>query len=89
MGFRFRTRFKLAPGLYANAGSLGLGLSVGGHGGSVSFGSSGTYLNSSIPGTGISFRNRVGGGGRGGGRGSGLSQREMREAAHAAVSADD
>ena len=61
MGFRFRKSIRLAPGLRLNFGKRGMSISAGVKGGSVTFGSRGTYANVSIPGTGISYRARIGG----------------------------
>ena len=62
MALRFRRSFKIAPGVRVNIGKNGLSsISVGTRGASMSFGKSGTYSNVGIPGTGLSFRNKVGG----------------------------
>jgi hypothetical protein len=61
MGFRFRKSIRLAPGVRLNFGKRGLSISAGVKGASVTLGSRGTYANMSIPGTGISYRTRVGG----------------------------
>lgn len=61
MGFRFRKRVKILPGVRVNIGLNGASLSIGPRGASVSIGKNGTYLNTSIPGTGISFRNKISG----------------------------
>jgi hypothetical protein len=61
MAFRFRKSFKIAPGVRVNLGKSGFSsISVGPRGASMSFGKSGIYSNVGIPGTGISFRNKVG-----------------------------
>lgn len=60
MGFRFRKSVKLLPGVRVNFGLNGASLSVGPRGASVSIGKNGTHTNLSIPGTGISFREKVG-----------------------------
>lgn len=62
MGFRFRKSFRLAPGLRMNLSGSGLGFSVGPRGATVSFGKRGAYMNAGIPGTGISMREKIGGG---------------------------
>lgn len=61
MGFRFRKSFKVAPGVRINLGKRGLSANVGKRGASMSFGKSGTYANIGIPGTGLSYRTKVGG----------------------------
>ncbi len=60
MGFRFRKSFKLAPGVRMNLSGSGVGWTLGPRGASLGIGKRGTYLNASIPGTGISSRQRLG-----------------------------
>lgn len=60
MAFRFRKSVKLLPGVRVNFGLKGASLSVGPRGASVSLGKNGAYSNFSIPGTGISFREKIG-----------------------------
>ncbi|MGE4554160.1 MAG: DUF4236 domain-containing protein [Desulfovibrionaceae bacterium] len=62
MGFRFRRSVRIAPGLRINFGKTGMSLTAGGRGGSMTFGPRGVYSNWGIPGTGISYRSRIGGG---------------------------
>lgn len=61
MGLRFRRSLKLAPGVRLNLSKSGLGVSVGVRGASVSVGPRGAYANVGIPGTGISYREKLGG----------------------------
>ena len=61
MGWSFRKRIKIAPGIHMNIGKNGPSFSVGGKGASVSFGEKGTYLNTSIPGTGLRNRQKIDG----------------------------
>lgn len=61
MAYRFRKRFKIAPGLHLNASSSGLGFSVGPRGATVSVGPSGTYLNTKIPGLPLYERKKLSG----------------------------
>jgi Protein of unknown function (DUF4236) len=61
MGFRFRKSIRLAPGVRLNFGKRGMSISAGVKGASVTLGSRGTYANMSIPGTGVSYRTRLGG----------------------------
>ena len=61
MGLRFRKRVKIAPGVHVNLGKRGASLSVGGRGASVNVSKRGTYANVGIPGTGISYREKIGG----------------------------
>lgn len=60
MGFRFRKSFKIIPGVRLNIGKKGLSTTVGGRGLSVNIGKKGAYLNAGIPGTGISYREKIG-----------------------------
>src|SRR5262245_59046212 len=61
MGFRFRKSIKLAPGLRMNVSSSGVSCNIGPRGASISVGKRRTYLNTSIPGTGFSARERISG----------------------------
>lgn len=63
MGLRFRKSFKLAPGVRMNVGLGGTSWSIGPRGASVSLGKRGVYFNSGIPGTGLSTRAKLSGGG--------------------------
>jgi hypothetical protein len=62
MGLRFRRSVRLAPGIRLNFSGSGISTTIGGRGHSVNIGRRGTYLNAGIPGTGISMRERIGGG---------------------------
>lgn len=64
MGARFRRSMKLAPGLRINFSASGASLSMGGRGSSVTIGKRGAYANVGIPGTGLSFRQRIDSGSR-------------------------
>lgn len=59
MALRFRKSVKILPGVRVNFGLKGASLNVGARGASVSIGKQGTYSNVSIPGTGISFREKI------------------------------
>jgi hypothetical protein len=59
MALRFRKSIKILPGVRVNIGLKGASLNVGPRGASVSIGKQGVYTNASIPGTGISFREKV------------------------------
>lgn len=62
MGFRFRKSFTIIPGVKINFGKKSTGISIGGKCGGVSFNSkSGARVRASIPGTGISFSEKLGG----------------------------
>ncbi|NNM56304.1 DUF4236 domain-containing protein [Acidocella sp.] len=55
MGFRFRKRFKIAPGIRVNLSKSGASLSVGKPGSTVNFGKRGERVTTGIPGTGLSY----------------------------------
>jgi hypothetical protein len=59
MGLRFRQRVKICPGLYINIGLGGLSVTAGVRGASMTLGQKGAYLNAGIPGTGVSFRQKI------------------------------
>lgn len=60
MGFRFRKRIKIAPGVSINLTSKGVSSgSVGGKGVTLNVGKDGTKATTSIPGTGISYSQRL------------------------------
>ena len=62
MGIRFRKSIKIAPGVKVNVGKKSVGVSVGGKYGGVSVNSkSGTRVRTSVPGTGVSYTQKVGG----------------------------
>jgi hypothetical protein len=60
MGWRFRKSFKVLPGVKLNLSRRGLSATLGGSPFSVNIGAAGVYANASIPGTGISYRQRIG-----------------------------
>jgi len=61
MALRFRKSIKLAPGIRWNLSGTGSSWTIGPRGASVGIGKRGVYLNSGIPGTGISSRSRLSG----------------------------
>lgn len=61
MSWRFRHSFKIIPGLKLNLSKSGLSASIGGAPFTVNVGSHGLYGTASIPGTGVSFRQRLSG----------------------------
>ena len=63
MGFRFSRRVSILPGLRLNVSASGLSLSAGVRGAHMTFGPRGTYASLGIPGTGLLYRQRVGGAG--------------------------
>lgn len=61
MGLYFRKSVNLGGGLRLNFSKSGIGLSGGVKGARISTGPRGTYMNLSIPGTGIGYRTKLGG----------------------------
>lgn len=59
MAFRFRKRIRLMPGIYLNLGKNGISTTIGPRGANINFGKGGVYLNAGIPGTGISYREKL------------------------------
>jgi hypothetical protein len=64
MAFRFRRSIKIAPGIKLNLGKTGGSFSFGCRGSTVTIGRGGTFANVGIPGTGLSWRTKVNGGGK-------------------------
>src|SRR4051812_42036728 len=61
MGWRFRKSFKVIPGVRLNLSKSGLSCSIGGAPLTVKVGPHGVYGTASLPGTGVSFRQRFSG----------------------------
>jgi hypothetical protein len=62
MGFRFRKSIKILPGVRANFGKSGLtSVSVGKRGLSANVGKKDVHVNVGIPGSGLSYREKIGG----------------------------
>lgn len=59
MGMRFRKSIKIAPGIRLSATHRGLGVRLGGRGGGISFSPSGTRVSAGIPGTGLSWSEKM------------------------------
>ena len=59
MGYSFRRRVKIAPGVHLNLGKKGMSFSLGGNGISLTTGKNGAYLTTGIPGTGIYNRKKL------------------------------
>lgn len=59
MGFSYRKRVKLMPGVNINLSKKGASVTVGTRGASVNIGKSGIYQNLGIPGTGIYSREKI------------------------------
>ena len=61
MGLRFRRSIKIAPGVRLNVGSKSWGISTGVRGARISTNSkTGTHASVGIPGTGLSYRHKIG-----------------------------
>ena len=63
MGWRYRKRIKILPGIHINISKSGISTNVGVKGASVTFGPKGTYVNAGLPGTGLYRRDKVYGNG--------------------------
>jgi hypothetical protein len=61
MGWSFRRRIKVIPGVYLNVSKRGVSTTVGVRGASLTFRGDGTYANVGIPGTGLSSRQKISG----------------------------
>ncbi|HCW08890.1 MAG TPA: DUF4236 domain-containing protein [Cytophagales bacterium] len=59
MAWSYRRRIKIIPGVHLNFSKNGISTSIGVKGASVTFGKKGTYLNTSVPGFGISSRQKL------------------------------
>lgn len=59
MGWSFRKRVKIIPGVHLNFSRSGISTSIGVRGANVTIGNNGTFLNMGIPGTGIYNRHRL------------------------------
>lgn len=58
MGFRFRKRFRIIPGLALNVSKTGASLSIGGHGLTANLSRQGVQETVGLPGSGVSYRTR-------------------------------
>ena len=59
MGWRYRKRIKIFPGIHINISKSGISTNVGVKGASVTFGPKGNYVNTGLPGTGLYRRDKV------------------------------
>jgi len=59
MAWSFKKRIKIIPGVHLNISKSGISTTIGVKGASVNFGKSGVTLNTSIPGTGISWKEKL------------------------------
>jgi hypothetical protein len=64
VGFRFQKRISILPGVRINLSKSGASASVGPRGADVNIGKDGITANAGIPGTGLSYRQKVGRGGK-------------------------
>ena len=64
MGFRFQKRISILPGVRINLSKSGASASLGPRGADVNIGQDGVTANAGIPGTGLSYREKVGKGGK-------------------------
>ena len=61
MAWNYRKRVKIAPGVHLNFSKNGVSTSIGPKGAKVTFGKNGTYMSTSIPGTGLYSRQKISG----------------------------
>src|SRR6185312_2985770 len=61
MGFRFQKRISILPGVRINLSKGGVSTSLGPRGADVNIGRDGITTNAGIPGTGLSYRSKLGG----------------------------
>lgn len=66
MGFRFQKRISILPGVRINLSKSGASASLGPRGADVNIGRDGVTANAGIPGTGLSYRQKLGGKTKGG-----------------------
>ena len=59
MGFRFRKRIKIAPGIHLNFSKSGISTSIGKPGATINIGKKGVRTTVGIPGTGLSYSKNV------------------------------
>lgn len=76
MAFRFNKRIKIAPGVKLNLSKSGVSTTVGGRGASLNIGKKGVHANAGIPGTGLSTRTKIAGGGKPSNKTKGQAQTE-------------
>src|SRR3954467_5425599 len=65
MAFRFQKRISILPGVRINLSKSGVSASLGPRGADVNIGKDGVTANAGIPGTGLSYRQKIGKGGKG------------------------
>lgn len=79
MGLRFRKTLTLCPGLKLNFSGSGISMTAGQRGASITVGGRGSHLNLSLPGTGLSYRHRLGASASRGPSGGGNSPSQLPE----------
>ena len=62
MGVRVNKRIKIFPGVYLNITKSGPSISIGPQGAKINIGPNGAKVNAGIPGTGVSYNKKIGGG---------------------------
>ncbi|HEY8253244.1 MAG TPA: DUF4236 domain-containing protein [Rhizomicrobium sp.] len=67
MGFRFQKRISILPGVRINLSKSGVSTSLGPRGADVNIGKDGVTANAGLPGTGLSYRQKLGGASAGAG----------------------
>ena len=68
MGFRFRRRLRIVPGVWLNVAKTGISASIGRAGATLNLSPKGAQTTVGLPGSGISYRSRLRPWGRGPGR---------------------
>jgi len=58
MGFRFRRRLRVMPGVHLNLSKSGVSTSIGRRGATLNLSSKGTRTTVGLPGTGLSYQSR-------------------------------
>jgi hypothetical protein len=64
MGFRFRRSISILPGVRLNVSKSGGSVSLGGRGATVNVGRRGAYADVGLPGSGLSYRQKISGRGQ-------------------------
>ena len=59
MGWRYRKRIKILPGIHINISKSGISTNIGVKGANITFGPKGTYVNTGFPGTGLYRRDKI------------------------------
>ena len=59
MGWRYRKRIKVLPGIHINISKSGISTNIGVKGANITFSPKGTYVNTGFPGTGLYRRDKI------------------------------